>query len=143
MAAAWPHLDPEASVEAFRDGWFYPGDLASLDAAGFLFLRGRAKDMILRGGINLYPQEVEATLLGHPAVAEAAVVGWPSREFDEEVAAFVRLHHAVDATELRQWCRDRLAPYKLPRQVFVLPDLPRNSLGKVLEAPLAERLAPL
>ena len=70
-------LDPDASVEAFRDGWFYPGDLAQLDADGFLTLAGRAKDMIIRGGINIYPEEIEATLMAHPAVADAAVIGLP------------------------------------------------------------------
>jgi len=137
------HRDPEASLEAFRDGWFYPGDLGLFNDQGFLFLKGRAKDMIIRGGINIYPQDIEATLGGHPAVAEVAVVGWPSREFDEEVAAFVVLRPNESPGDLRAWCRERLAPYKVPRQVFVVDELPRNSLGKVLKPQLVQRLPPL
>ena len=91
-AAASPtsyYRNPEESAVAFRDGWYYPGDLGRFDADGFLYLTGRAKDMIIRGGVNIYPAEIEQTLVAHPAVAEAAVVGWPSQERGEEVAAFV------------------------------------------------------
>jgi len=137
------HGDPEASQEAFRDGWFYPGDLGAMNEDGYLFLKGRVKDMIIRGGINIYPQEIEATLLGHPAVAEAAVVGWPSREFDEEVAAFVMRKGEVADADLLALCKSSLAPYKVPRQVFFLDEFPRNSLGKVLKAELARTLQPL
>ena len=84
------YRDEEASREAFRDGWFYPGDLAARNERGYIFLRGRRKDMILRGGINIYPAEIEATLMLHPAVAEAAVFGIPSVDFGEEIAAFVQ-----------------------------------------------------
>jgi acyl-CoA synthetase (AMP-forming)/AMP-acid ligase II len=137
------YRDPEASAEAFHDGWFYPGDLAECDARGFVFLRGRRKDMIIRGGVNIYPAEVEAILMAHPAVADAAVVGWPSREFGEEIAAFVRARGAVEAAELTAWCRTRLAAYKRPKEIFLVPDLPRNSAGKVLKAELVGRLAPI
>lgn len=137
------HGDPQASQEAFRDGWFYPGDLGTMNEDGYLFLKGRAKDMIIRGGVNIYPQEIEATLLGHPSVAEAAVVGWPSREFDEEVAAFVMRKGEVADAELLALCRSSLAPYKVPRQVFFLDEFPRNSLGKVLKVELARTLPPL
>lgn len=137
------YRDPEASTEAFRDGFFYPGDLGSFNDEGYLFLRGRSKDMIIRGGINIYPQEVESLLMSHAAVSDAAVVGWPSREFNEEVAAFVTLRAPVDAAELIALCKAQLAPYKAPRQVFVLDELPRNSLGKVVKAQLVEQLAPL
>ena len=135
--------DPEASREAFRDGWYYPGDLGSLDADGYLTLAGRAKDMIIRGGVNIYPAEVEAVLQAHPAVVDSAVVGWPSREYNEEVAAFVILKGRATPAELRELCRSRLAPYKVPRQVFVVDDFPRNTLGKVLKAELAGRLPTL
>lgn len=137
------HLDPEAGKDAFREGWFYPGDLGNFDDEGFLFLKGRAKDMIIRGGINLYPQEIETALLNEVSVADAAVVGWPSREFDEEVAAFVVLREPVDPAELLALCRRRLAPYKVPRQIFVVDELPRNAGGKVLKPDLVKRLAPL
>jgi acyl-CoA synthetase (AMP-forming)/AMP-acid ligase II len=96
--------------------------------------------MIIRGGINIYPAEVEAVLQSHPAVADSAVVGWPSREFNEEVAAFVILREAVSAGELRELCRARLAPYKVPKEVFVVRDFPRNALGKVIKADLGARL---
>lgn len=136
------HRDPEASAEAFRDGWFYPGDLAECDSRGFVFLRGRRKDMIIRGGVNIYPTEIEATLMAHPDVADAAVVGWPSREFGEEVAAFVKVRRDVEPAELMAWCGARLASYKRPKGIFLVPGLPRNSSGKVLKAELVGRLAP-
>ena len=134
------YCDPEASVDAFRDGWFYPGDLGNFNDEGFLFLKGRSKDMIIRGGINIYPQEIETTLLNCDGVADAAVVGWPSREFDEEVAAFVILKAPLDPATLVAICKTKLAPYKVPRQVFIVDDLPRNSLGKVLKPHLVNRL---
>lgn len=137
------HHDPEASLEAFRDGWFYPGDLAEIDREGFVTLKGRAKDMILRGGVNIYPADIEATLTDHPAVAEAAVVAWPSREFGEDIAAFVRLSGEATPDDLLAFCRARLARYKWPRAIFPVDDLPRNSTGKVLKAELARGLAPL
>ena len=135
--------DPEASAEAFRDGWWYPGDLGMLDEHGYLYLKGRAKDMIIRGGINIYPAEVEAVLLSHPAVADSAVVGWPSREFNEELAAFVTLRGSATPDELRALCKAQLAPYKVPRAVFVIEDLPRNALGKVIKSELGARLPSL
>jgi acyl-CoA synthetase (AMP-forming)/AMP-acid ligase II len=135
--------DPEASLEAFREGWFYPGDLGLFNDEGFLFLKGRAKDMIIRGGINIYPQEIEATLRNHAAVSDACVVGWPSREFDEEVAAFVILKAPLEPQALIALCRAQLASYKVPRQVFIVDDLPRNSLGKVVKPELVGRLPPL
>jgi acyl-CoA synthetase (AMP-forming)/AMP-acid ligase II len=139
--------DPEASREAFRDGWWYPGDLGMLDESGYLYLKGRAKDMIIRGGVNIYPGEIEAALQSHPAVVDSAVVGWPSREFNEEIAAFVILKGAatpaVTPAELRDLCRKSLAPYKVPREVFVVQDFPRNALGKVIKADLTAGLSPL
>jgi acyl-CoA synthetase (AMP-forming)/AMP-acid ligase II len=133
------HRDPEASSEAFRDGWFYPGDLASLDAEGYVTLRGRQKDMIIRAGINIYPADVEAALNAHPAVAESAVVGVPSPEFGEEIAAFVRLNQPVGIDALLDFARARLPRPKWPRQIVVVEDLPRNSSGKVLKRELAQR----
>jgi acyl-CoA synthetase (AMP-forming)/AMP-acid ligase II len=130
------YRDEEASREAFRDGWFYPGDLAALNERGYIFLRGRRKDMILRGGINIYPAEIEATLMLHPAVAEAAVFAMPSVEFGEEIAAFVQLRDAIVVAELRQWCADRLAPYKRPKVITIVEAMPRNSAGKVSKSDL-------
>lgn len=128
------YRDPEASAEAFRDGWFYPGDLAERDEAGFIALRGRKKDMIIRGGVNIYPLEIETCLMAHPDVTEAAVVGAPSEEFGEIVVAHVA--GRADAAALRAWCAARLAPYKVPARVVIHAELPRNSSGKVLKAQL-------
>ncbi len=135
--------DEEASKDAFRDGWYYPGDLGKLEANGYLYLKGRAKDMIIRGGVNIYPAEIEALIQGHPAVRECTVVGWPSREFNEEVAAFVILSGEVTAEELRELCKAQLARYKVPKQVFIVDDFPRSALGKVLKAELSAKLTPL
>jgi acyl-CoA synthetase (AMP-forming)/AMP-acid ligase II len=132
--------DEDIDRETFRDGWFYPGDLAEIDDAGHVILRGRAKDMIIRGGVNIYPGEIETILREHPSISEAAVVGWPSQRLGEEVAAFVVPAEPVDDTDLKLWCAERLAPYKLPKAFFRLDDLPRNSAGKVLKAELATRL---
>jgi acyl-CoA synthetase (AMP-forming)/AMP-acid ligase II len=134
------HNDPEASREAFVDGWFLPGDLAVLDAAGFVTLRGRAKDMIIRAGVNIHPAEIESVLLGDPRVAEAAVVGWPSASRGEEVAAFVVARETVREDELLAACRARLASYKVPKAVFFRAALPRNSSGKVIKSTLTEEL---
>lgn len=128
------------SGDAFRDGWFYPGDIAEKNEAGYVFIRGRAKDVIIRGGINIYAAEVESVLSAHPAVAESAVVGRPSRIMGEEVAAFVVLREAAEPEDLGAWCRERLAPYKVPRDFLAIDVLPRNSAGKVLKADLAAGL---
>lgn len=138
--------NPEASTEAFRGGWYYPGDLGWRDADGYLYLAGRAKDMIIRGGVNIYPAEIEHVLTTHPGVREAAVVGWPSHEFGEEVAAFVvpgGTGDGADEAALIAYCREKLARYKAPRAVFVVDDLPKSGVGKVLKAELTERLEPL
>ena len=130
--------ESEQDPETFRDGWFYPGDLASLDKAGYVYLKGRRKDVIIRGGVNIYPTDIESVLAGHPAVAEAAVVGVPDREFGEQVAAFVVVKQPTPADELIAWCRARIAAYKVPKSVYVVPELPRNSSGKVLKLKLIE-----
>jgi acyl-CoA synthetase (AMP-forming)/AMP-acid ligase II len=137
------HGNPEETARAFHDGWFYPGDLAAVDERGYVFLKGRFKDMIIRAGVNIYPTEIEAILLGHAAVTEAAVVGWPSREFGEEIAAFVTVSGPVGESDLVGLCRRELAPYKVPRRIFVVDELPKNSLGKILKSALGERLPSL
>jgi long-chain acyl-CoA synthetase len=96
--------------------------------------------MIIRGGVNIYPAEIEQTLIAHPAVAEAAVVGWPSRERGEEIAAFVVCRASVSEQELIEHCRRALAPYKIPKAVFLLDELPKSGLGKVLKPALVEQL---
>jgi acyl-CoA synthetase (AMP-forming)/AMP-acid ligase II len=128
--------EADGGESPFRDGWFYPGDLASLDEGGHVELRGRRKDVIIRGGVNIYPTEIEQVLRGHEYVAEAAVTGAPSPKLGETVAAFVVVRRPVDADTLRAWCSARLAPYKVPEQFVFLGELPRNSAGKIVKAAL-------
>lgn len=137
------YRDPDASAEAFRDGWYYPGDLGRYDADGYLYLVGRTKDMIIRGGVNIYPFEIEQLLLSHPDIAEAAVVAWPSPELGEDVAAFVVPKdpaQGVDPDRLGAFCRASLAPYKVPKGFFALPEMPKNAMGKILKPALSGRL---
>jgi acyl-CoA synthetase (AMP-forming)/AMP-acid ligase II len=134
------YRNPEASAEAFRDGWFYPGDLGYMDESGFLYLTGRSKDMIIRGGVNIFPTEIEETLLSHTRVRDTAVVAWPSPEMGEEIAAFVVTNGGVTEAELLAHCRTTLAPYKVPRSVFFIDDLPKSGVGKIQKYVLAQRL---
>ena len=129
--------DPAATEAAFdAEGWFHSGDLGSLDQAGYLRIEGRSKELIISGGFNVYPREVEEVLLAHPAVAEAAVVGSPSEEWGEVVIAYVVASEGgppPSEVELAAFTADRLAPFKRPRQVRYVDALPRNALGKVLK----------
>ncbi len=123
---------PDANAEAFTpDGWFRTGDLGELDPAGYLRITGRAKELIISGGYNVYPREVEDALRAHPAIADAAVVGTPSPEWGEVVTAYVEGPAPPDLAELRAFLADRLAPYKQPRLLHAVEVLPRNALGKV------------
>lgn len=126
--------------ESVRDGWYYTGDIAALDDAGFLHLKGRASDMILRGGSNVYPDEVEAVLAEHAAVADAAVIGRPSPQLGEEVVAVIVARAAVTTDELIAHCRRRLTAYKLPAEILFVSDLPRTSFGKPDRKRLASTL---
>lgn len=135
--------DPGASAEAFRDGWYYPGDLGRIDDDGFLTIAGRSKDMVIRGGVNIYPAEIESVLCEHPAVLDAAVVGRVHRELGEEPVAFIVVSETVTEEALAQHCRNSLASYKIPRAFYYVNDLPKNSMGKVVKAPLMARLAAL
>ncbi len=125
------YRDPEASATAFRDSWYLPGDLGYVDADGFVYITGREKDMIIRGGVNVYPNEIESVLLGHEQVAEAAVVGAPSPQFGEEVIAYVTTRSRIEPEALRALCATQLAPYKVPKSVVVLPEMPRTNVGKI------------
>jgi fatty-acyl-CoA synthase len=132
---------PEATAEALRDGWFHTGDLVRRDADGFFSIVGRAKDMIISGGENVYAAEVEAVLADHPAVAEAALVGVPDDRWGEVgVAAVIKRpgSHASEA-ELQAFCSSRLARYKIPRRVVFVDDFPRTALGKPQKADLRRR----
>jgi long-chain acyl-CoA synthetase len=129
---------PEATAEAFRGGWFHTGDLGYSDDEGFLFIVDRKKDLVIRGGYNVYPREVEEVLYTHPAVAEAAVVGRPDERLGEEVVAYVSAKPGatVDPDEVVAFCKERLAAYKYPRAVEVLPELPKGPTGKILKKEL-------
>jgi len=129
------------AAEAVREGWYYTGDIAQLDDDGFLHLKGRVSDVILRGGSNVYPDEVEAVLVEHPAVADAAVIGRLSRELGEEVVAVVVARASVAPDELIAHCRKRLSPYKLPAEIVFVAELPRTSFGKPDRKRLASSVA--
>lgn len=130
--------DPELTRETVVHGWFKTGDLATISEEGWVRIVGRKRERILRGGYSVFPPEVEAALLSHPAVAEAAVVGVPHGDLGEEVVAFVCLKRgmAAPAEELTAHCQSRLAAYKYPRQIHFLSSLPRGATGKVLKAEL-------
>jgi malonyl-CoA/methylmalonyl-CoA synthetase len=121
----------EASCEAFVDGWLRTGDVGEIGGDGTLAIRGRIKELIISGGYNVYPREVEAVLEQHPAIAEVAVTGLPSERWGEEVTAFVVARNRVEADDLIAYSRERLATYKCPRAVRFIDALPRNAMGKV------------
>ncbi|MFF0148963.1 long-chain acyl-CoA synthetase [Amycolatopsis sulphurea] len=129
---------PEATAEVLRDGWFRTGDIATRDEDGFYFIVDRAKDLIVRGGFNVYPREIEETLMSHPAVSLVAVIGVPDERAGEEVKAFVirRPGATITGEELIGWCREHLAVYKAPRLVEFRDALPMNSTGKLLKREL-------
>jgi long-chain acyl-CoA synthetase len=133
------YLNAPAETRAvMTDGWFRTGDLARLTPDGYVSIVGRRRERILRGGYSVMPAEVEAALLGHPAVAEAAVIGVPDAELGEDVLAFVtpRAGVSVSADDLIAHCRARLAAYKYPRRVTIVPELPKSPSGKILKARL-------
>ncbi|MDQ6803811.1 MAG: long-chain fatty acid--CoA ligase [Actinomycetota bacterium] len=126
---------PDATAEAIRDGWFHSGDMAKIDEDGYFFIVDRKKDMIIRGGYNVYPREIEEVLYEHPAVREVAVVGVPHHELGEEIGAAVALKEGAEVTtnELRQYVKDQVAAYKYPRFVWLVEDLPKGPTGKILK----------
>jgi acyl-CoA synthetase (AMP-forming)/AMP-acid ligase II len=132
------YKDPEATARMWDGGWLHTGDLGYLDAEGYLFIVGRKKEMIVRGGLNVYAGEVEAALHAHPAVVEVAVVGVPHDVLGEDVAAFVVLGpgRTLTADELQRFAGERLADYKVPRHIAYLVELPRNAGGKVVKSEL-------
>ena len=133
--------DPEATARALQGGWLHTGDLGAFDARGFLFLKDRSKDLIISGGSNIYPREVEEVLLNCPAVEEVAVVGTPDPEWGESVVAFivVRAAMAVDAAELDQLCIAHMARYKRPKRYCFVDALPKSNYGKVLKTELRQQ----
>ncbi|MFT0546351.1 class I adenylate-forming enzyme family protein [Allopusillimonas ginsengisoli] len=131
----------EATQDTLVDGWLRTGDIGFLDEAGFLTLTDRSKDVIISGGSNIYPREVEEVLLRHPHVFEAAVVGSPHADWGEEVVAFVVASSGaqLDAAELEAWCKAEIASFKKPKRYLFCPELPKNSYGKVLKTALREK----
>ena len=138
MRGYWEN--PEATAETLRGGWLHTGDIGVLDADGYLTLKDRSKDVIISGGANIYPREVEEVLLGHPGVREASVIGRPDPDWGESVLAFVVAGPggAVSAADLDRLCLDRIARFKRPREYRFVDALPKNNYGKVLKTALRE-----
>ena len=133
--------NPEATAESLRDGWLYSGDLVTQDAEGYYWFAGRKKELIVRGGSNISPQEVEAVLYQHPAVAEAGVIGIPDETWGEVVVAYVARQERVSATEaeLIEFAKEQIAAHKVPEKVVFLPSLPKSAVGKVQRRALKEQ----
>jgi acyl-CoA synthetase (AMP-forming)/AMP-acid ligase II len=131
---------PEATAESLTDGWVHTGDAGYQDEAGYLYLKDRMKDMVVSGGENIYPVEVENAIAQHPAVADVAVIGVPDEKFGESLLAFIVLNPGMQLAleELIDFCRDKIAGYKIPRQMQTLEALPRNPSGKILKKILRE-----
>ena len=126
------HNRPDATREAIPDGWFRTGDLARQDEDGYFFIVDRKKDLIIRGGYNVYPREIEEVLYQHPAVAEAAVAGIPHPQLGEEVGAAVTLRGDATADDIREFVKSQVAAYKYPRRVWIVDALPKGPTGKIL-----------
>ena len=135
---------PEATAAAIRDGWFHTGDLGRVDHDGYFWIVGREKDVIIRGGYNVYPREIEDVLYEHPAVADAAVIGLPNPDLGQEVGAAVVLKPGADATtdELREYVKRQVAAYKYPRKVWIVDTLPKGPTGKILKREIGPPAVP-
>jgi len=131
---------PEATAQTLRGGWLHSGDLGYVDEDGFYFIVDRAKDLVIRGGYNVYPREIEEVLYAHPAILEAAVIGKPDERLGEEVVAVVALREgaSVSAEEIIAYSRERLAAYKYPREIRFMAELPKGPSGKILKAALRD-----
>ncbi len=131
---------PEATAEALRGGWLHSGDLGYVDEDGYYFIVDRAKDLVIRGGYNVYPREIEEVLYAHPAILEAAVIGKPDERLGEEVVAVVALRpgHDVSAEDIIAYTRERLAAYKYPREIRFMAELPKGPSGKILKSALRD-----
>ena len=133
------YLDrPEETEEALRGGWFHSGDVGVMDEDGYVSIVDRIKDMIVRGGYNVYPREVEEVLMTHDAVSLAAVIGVPSEEHGEEIAAYLVLEDdaRASADEIVAWSKEQMAAYKYPREINFVDALPMNATGKILRREL-------
>ena len=135
------HDDPVATSQTLVNGWLHTGDLGYVDDDGFYYIVDRIKDMIIRGGFNVYPRELEEVLYRHPAIREAAVVGRPDERLGEEIVAVIVLKPdagEVSAEQIIEFCRASLTGYKIPREIRFVDQLPRNASGKVLKRELRE-----
>lgn len=140
MSGYWNN--PEATAATIVDGWLYTGDIGVLDNYGYLTLKDRSKDLIISGGTNIYPREVEEVLLQHPDILEASVVGKPDPEWGESVVAFIVVQDGTELTEEQcdTWCIDNIARFKRPKSYYFIAALPKNNYGKVLKTELRDRL---
>jgi long-chain acyl-CoA synthetase len=131
---------PEATEETLRGGWLHSGDLGYVDSDGFFFIVDRAKDLVIRGGYNVYPREIEEVLYAHPDIVEAAVIGKPDERLGEEVVAVVvaRPGSELSAADVIAYCRERLAAYKYPREIRFMGELPKGPSGKILKSALRD-----
>jgi len=129
---------PEETAEAFQDGWVTVGDLAKKDAEGHLYIVDRKKDMVISGGVNIYPRDIEETLLQHPAISDAAVIGVPDEKWGERLKAFVVVAagHSLDSADIIAFCDGRISSMKTPKDISFIDRLPRNASGKVLKTEL-------
>ena len=129
---------PEATSEAIRDGWLHTGDAGYLDEDGYLYIHDRIKDMIVSGGENVYPAEVENALFGHPDIADVAVIGVPDDQWGESVKAIVvlKLGFTFDEVGILKYAREQIAGYKVPKSIELIDELPRNASGKILKREL-------
>jgi len=132
--------NPEATKHQFKNGWYYPGDLAALNEKGYLFLKGRADDVISKSGVKFYPIEVERVLLAFPGVTEAAVFAWPHPTYGEVAAACITIEPGVSVDDVANFCAQHLANYKRPRHLMVVKTMPKNAMGKIIKGELKERL---
>ena len=139
MAGYWQQ--PEATATTLRNGWLWTGDVGRLDDEGFLTLLDRSKDLVISGGNNIYPREVEEVLLLHPAVSEVSVIGRPDPQWGESLVAYVVLRHPANAAELDAHCLSHIARYKRPKAWRFVDALPKNNYGKVLKTELRQREA--
>jgi fatty-acyl-CoA synthase len=138
--------EPEKTAEVLRGGWMHTGDLATMDDEGYVAVVGRIKDMVIRGGENVYPREIEEFLYSHPDIVDAQVIGVPDKRYGEELMAWVRLRDGAElltADTLREFCQGRLAHYKIPRYVHVVDEFPMTVTGKIRKIQMREEAVEL
>ncbi|MDP7252125.1 MAG: AMP-binding protein, partial [Planctomycetota bacterium] len=133
--------NPEATAETLRNGWLHTGDMGYMDELGYVFIMDRSKDMIISGGENIYPREIEEVIVQHPAVREVAVIGVPDPAWGEAIKAVVSLVPGEEVTEeqLIDFCRDHIASYKKPKSVDFVNEIPKNNNGKIVKKELREK----